>query len=516
MGQGITSELMNPALNPPKNLMEENTAQAVQEPKPLEKPGWRPFDRQIRFLSCPVFECHYGGAAGGGKSDALLVAALEHCRTPGAKVLLLRRKFVDLERSLMQKAFVLFAGRGRWDGQHKRWTMNNKTSIEFGHCQTGKDLENYYSAEYSMIGIDQVEQFPEDMYLFFFTRTRTTSPKVKCQIRITSNPVGIGRGWLAKRFWILGKDAKPSNKAYPVTDDIVFPDGHKETLTYYRAFIPSKVWDNPHIIKNDPQYILRLQMQSPEKRKALLDGRWDAFEGAFFTEFDEKIHVCEPFEIPQNWKRSISFDWGYSDPMACYWWAEDPRSGKLYCYREFFTKKMLDIDVAKNIARMSYGESIDCIYYPWDLDFARGQVGASMRERMDEEWKSMGLNFYLKVATKDRLNGWSACRYMLALGEDKTPRMQIFSNCKNLIETIPEQIHDDGNPEDLDTLGNDHCVDGWRYFAASYRKFFEKSAIALETDYKRLPIDVGAATKMPDGSFQLKREPILSFRWMAE
>ena len=272
-------------------------------------------------------------------------------------------------------------------------------------------------------------------------------------------------------------------------------------------------------MNNDPQYLMRLNQLPTEKRKALLDGRWDAFEGAFFTEFDPKIHVVEPFEIPANWKRSISFDWGYSDPMACYWWAEDPSSGKIYCYREFFTKKMLDIDVARNIARMSYGENIDCIYYPWDLDFARGQVGESMRERMDKEWEGMGLRFYMKCANKDRLNGWSACRYLLSLAEDQQPRVKIFSTCKNLIETIPEQIHDDSNPEDLDTLANDHCVDGFRYFAASYRQFFEKPAIQVGVDRKRLPVDVGVAWKMPDGSFKMKPQEVnqsAAFAWLGE
>lgn len=485
----------------------------------LEKPNvvWSPTEKQAKFLGCPAFEILYGGAKGGGKSAALLVAALEHTRKVGARVLIIRRQFKDLEGSIIQDSFKLYSGRGRYDSQHKRWIMPNKSTIQFGHCQTTKDMEGYYSHQYTMLGIDQVEQFPLEMYEFFVSLLRTTNPQIKCCVKITANPVGIGRGWLSKRFWILGKDAKPANKVYPVTDEITRPDGTKEKMTYYRAFVPSRVWDNPHIVNNDPQYILRLQQMSTEKRKALLDGQWDAFEGAFFTEFDHKVHVCEPFEIPPTWKRSISFDWGYSDPMACHWWAEDPSSGKIYGYREFFTNRMLDIDVARNIARMSYGENIDCIYYPWDLDFKNPQTGVSMRERMDKEWEGMGLRFYMKVGNKDRLNGWSAVRNLFSLRGDGEPHAKIFSSCKNLIENIPEQIHDEDNPEDLDTKSNtDHTLDSMRYFAATYRNFYEKEAMPMGLERGRLPVDVGAALKMPNGTYNLKSQPETSsvFQWL--
>lgn len=475
---------------------------------------WTPFEKQKRFLRCPELEVHYGGAAGGGKSDSLLIAALMHCQKKGSRALLLRRKFVDLERSLIQRSHVLFKGRGKYDGQNKRWKMHhNLGMIEFGHCQTAKDMENYYSAEYSFIGIDQVEQFPEEMYIFFFSRTRSTNPNIKCQIRTTSNPVGIGRAWLAKRFWIIGPNARPVGKRYPITEEIVKPNGEKMVLTYYRAFIPSRVFDNPHIMENDPMYLARLNQLSPEKRKALMDGRWDAFEGAFFQEWDPKVHVCEPFVIPKTWKRSITFDWGYSDPCAVHWIAEAP-DGKMYVYREAYMQRTLDTEVARVIARHSYDEDINCIFYPWDLDFKNPQTGRSIKERMDDVWESMGLRYFLKVGNKSRLEGWAAVRYLLSLREDKEPHMKIFSTCRNLIETFPEQIHDEINPEDLDTDGNDHALDSLRYFAATYKNFYEKPAVGLPVDKSRIPVDVGGAIKVGN-EYRYKKTP-LSFNWMVD
>lgn len=489
---------------------------SVAEPKEEKKENilWAPFPKQSRFLTCPALEVHYGGAAGGGKSDALLIAAMMHCQQKGTRALLLRRKFVDLERSLIQRSHVLFKGRARYEGQNKRWRFTQGGTIEFGHCQTIKDLDNYYSAEYSFIGIDQVEQFTEDMYVFFFSRLRSSNPDVTCMIRITSNPVGIGRAWLAKRFWILGEDKRTPNKPYPITDEIVKPDGTKIALTYHRVFIPSKVFDNPHIMNNDLMYLARLNQLSSEKKKALLDGRWDAFEGAFFQEWDPNKHVCEPFPIPKHWKRCISFDWGYRDPTAVHWFAEDPDSGKIYVYREVYTTGTLETDLARIIARYSHDEEIYCVFYPWDLEF--NLDGMSRKERMRDTWDQMGIRYYMKVGNKARLEGWAAVRYLLDLRDDKEPRMKIFTNCKKLIETIPEQIHDDTNPEDLDTDGNDHACDSLRYFAATYRNFYEKPSVQLPVDKSRIPVDVGGAVKVGN-EYRLKRESeIQSFNWMVD
>ena len=490
-----------------------------------EKYVWRPFGRQERVIKCPAFEVLEAGSAGSGKSDDLLISALMSMQWSGANALILRRKFVDLERSLIQRSHVLFKGRGHYDGQHKRWKFAEDRFIEFGHCQTQKDVDNYYSAQYSFIGIDQVEQFLLDQYLFFFSRVRTTNPEIRCKIMSTANPVGVGKNWLAQRFWIKGDDIRPPNKAYVVKEEIILPDGEKKEFEYYRAYIPSLVFDNPYIMKNDPQYLMRLSQLPESKRKALMYGDWNAFEGAFFMEWNERTHVCEPFDIPLNWKRSISFDWGYSDPTCIGWFAENPHTGQIYLYREVKIDHTLDIDVARLIAERSEGEDIYCIFYPWDLDFKNPQTGISMKERMEDTWRDMGKRYYLKVANKDRLNGWSAVRHLLSLREDKKPRMQVFKTCKYIVDSFPIQVHDSNNSEDLDTLGDDHGVDCVRYYAATYRGFYEKKTYELGADPKVLaqearknPIDVGGAYKMPNGEYRMKieREGNPKFNWMVE
>lgn len=486
-----------------------------------EQVAWTPFAKQARALNCPAMEIHYGGAAGGGKSDTLTVKALSFVRNQGARCLLLRRKIVDLQKlgAIIDRSKTLYRGRGKYNDQKKRWTFAGNASIEFGHCQSTKDLDNYYSAQYDFIGIDQVEQFTQDMYTFFFSRLRTTNPNLTPQIMSGSNPVGIGRAWIKKRFWIGQREP---NKAYPITEEVVFPDGSKKAMTYFRAFIPSRVWDNPHIMKNDPMYLLRLQQLPEEKKKALLDGDWNAFEGAFFNEWSENTHICNAFPIPSHWKRSVSFDWGFSDPTCVLWYAEDPNSGQIYVYRELKIQRTLDVDVMRLIHDLSKNETIYCIYYPWDLDRVDDQTGVSKKERMQNVWKDLtGEIPYMKVGINARQEGWDAVRYLMGMRSDGRPRMQVFKNCEYLIESIPNQIHDEHNPEDLDTDGDDHGVDALRYFALTYRGFYEKSVIPMaltKADRERLPRDVGAAMKLHTGEYVMKTQEVKTpaFAWLGE
>lgn len=454
-------------------------------------------------------------------SDALLIAALSGVVHDGYRALILRRRLADLEKSLIYRSHLLYRGRGKYDGQRHRWSFPNNSYIEFGHVQHPADLYNYQSAEYATICVDELSQFLEDMYVFFFSRIRTTNPNIRCMIRSATNPGGVGHGWIKKRFWIDDAE-RPVNRSHPVEVEYINPDGETKKLTYTRAYIPATVYENPHIMQNDPGYIMRLATLPEHRRKALLDGRWDIFEGQFFTEWDTRVHVCQPFTIPQEWRRSISFDWGYSDHMAMYWFAEDPRSGVIYCYREFYVNRMNDLDVAKKMDEKTGDEKIHTIYYPWDIDTKHPETQVSIHERMDD---ATGHKFYWRKGNNDRKSGWAAFRYMLAKREDGHPRMKIFSNCVNLIRTIPEQVHEtDGvnYGEDLDTLGDDHCVDGVRYFLSTFRNLQDQPKDKLEQ-----PIDLGPAVmwpakKLEDGTVRPKQfmfkkdEPQPSFKWMTE
>src|SRR3990167_10804212 len=219
-----------------------------QENKVQEQPFklFSPTEKQKLFLKSNAFEKGFGGGAGGGKSKGLLIDAMIGLKHRGYRALLLRRKLVDLKKSgaLIDMSQELFRGRAKYNAQDHVWNFPNNCKIEFGHCQTIKDLDNYYSSQYQYIGIDQVEQFTLEMYLYFFSRCRSTNPDIDCHIVSTFNPVGIGRNWIRNRFRI-GK-SEPNVK-FPITEEILFPNGEKKSMTYNRVYIPALVFDNPHV-----------------------------------------------------------------------------------------------------------------------------------------------------------------------------------------------------------------------------------------------------------------------------
>lgn len=135
-----------------------------------------------------------------------------------------------------------------------------------------------------------------------------------------------------------------------------------------------------------------------------------------------------------------------------------------------------------------------------------------------------GRKFYWKIANKDRKQGWMAVRHLMKIRENGEPLMKVFSTAKNLIRTIPMQVFDEGNNEDLDTMGEDHAVDGLRYFAASFIPLHELEEQANKKDD---PIDVGGAFIIPAHKnpktgvpvarqFVMKREPALAMNWLRD
>jgi hypothetical protein len=157
-------------------------------------------------------EVFYGGAAGGGKTDWLLMGALEWVDVPGYAALLLRRSFAELALpgSLMDRSKRWLTGTGaHWNEQLKRWTFPSSATLAFGYLETDGDLYRYQSAEFQMIGFDELTEFEEGQYTYLFSRLRRPSagPLATVPLRMcaASNPGGIGHGWVKKRFPIDGK-----------------------------------------------------------------------------------------------------------------------------------------------------------------------------------------------------------------------------------------------------------------------------------------------------------------------
>lgn len=400
----------------------------------------------------------FGGAAGGGKTDALVGDAIRHTQQRQGRVLYLRRTIPDLKRTIMPRFQSRLYGLAKWNGSDKTWIFPEKNSvIQFGSCQRLEDVNQYKSDEYSLIILDEATQFYEQQVEFLKTRNRS-SAGIKCRMRYASNPGEVGHGYFKKKF-IDGKKPKK-----------IYVDQDKATY----CFIPSKVEDNPIWAQPGQTYIQKLDAlrhTDPKLYRALRLGDWDIFEGQFFTTWDPALHIVDPFPVPSSWRIYRTLDWGYGSFLCCHWWAVTPDMQHSYCIAEYYVTRVQSRDAAAEIRTIEkkifdLGEHTPdrtyCTYVdPSIFSAGRGQTGKSIAEDFQDVW---GDKSFIYPADNSRVPGWNVFRSMLSIQPDGLPRAMWFSSCKELIRTLPNMVHDKHKVEDLDTTLEDHAADADRYF----------------------------------------------------
>lgn len=234
--------------------------------------------RQAEFLSLLCREAFYGGAAGGGKSDALLMAALQFVDVPGYSAIIFRRSYPDLAlpKALMDRAMEwLGPTDARWSLSNHAWTFPSGARLAFGYMETERDKFRYQSSEFQYIGFDEVTQFEESRYRFLFSRLRRLEEMVvPLRMRAASNPGDIGHDWVKRRFIDEGRQ-------------------------HHRVFIPAKLQDNPNL--DQESYIKSLDELDPITRRQYLNGDWTAKHGGnkfqrewFVSETRPVLHAAPP------------------------------------------------------------------------------------------------------------------------------------------------------------------------------------------------------------------------------
>src|ERR1700730_8762374 len=164
-----------------ENGRPSNPERGLLEPRMNEFISHMPTTRQAAFLFLDCLEAFYGGAGGGGKSDALLMTALQFADVPGYSALIIRRNFSDLAlpNALMDRAHAWLRGRrdARWNENRKQWTFSSGATLTFGYLEGARDADRYASAEFHFIGVDELTQFSEKHYVDLFARLR----KPRCE-----------------------------------------------------------------------------------------------------------------------------------------------------------------------------------------------------------------------------------------------------------------------------------------------------------------------------------------------
>jgi len=412
---------------------------------------------QTNFLAASEREVFYGGARGGGKSYAMLVDPLRFCHKEHHRCLLLRRSMPELRDMInhSQRLYPKAYPGTKWREQEKEWRFPSGARIEFGYAENLTDVLRYQGQSYTWIGVDELPQYPTpEIYNFLRSSLRSVDPEIPVFMRATGNPGNIGSGWVKDMFIDPSEPGKPFDV---IVDTMV---GEKKIT---RRFIPAKLYDNPYLTQTD-DYLIMLSSLPEVQRKQFLEGDWNAFENSAFPEFDPLKHVTEPFEIPRNWHRFRTCDWGYSSPACCLWIAID-FDNNLWVYREFYTRRMTADIFAKKILETEINEYVRYGVLDSSTWARRGDVGPSIAETMIKEgcrWRPSDRS------PRSRINGKLELHKRFSISErTEEPSLKIFSTCRNLLRTLPLLPVDKNNPEDVDTNVEDHAYDALRYGAMS-------------------------------------------------
>lgn len=384
-----------------------------------------PHPRQAEFLALDDLEALYGGAAGGGKSDALLMAALEYVHVPNYSALLLRRTFADLSLpgAIMDRARAWLAGSdARWNDQTKTFTFPSGARLSFGYLDTDKDRFRYQGAEFQFIGFDELTQFPEGWYRYLASRLRKLEgARVPLRLRGATNPGGIGHEWVRRRFI----------------------DGPA-------AFVPAKLVDNPSV--DAVSYRQSLSLLDSGTRRQLEDGIWQRDAGGLVFAYDAGRNIAGV--MPRLTRFVLGIDYGYTDDTAFVelgWAAHDRR---VYVTRCHHADRMTPSDAAEFVRGWMATREYDRIV---------GDVGGLGKGYAEEARTRYGLP--IQPAQKANKRGYLS----LFNGALEAGLLLVAPGCDGLVSEWAElpwnADRSDYEPGFADHL-SDACLYAWREASA--------------------------------------------------
>jgi len=429
-----------------------------------------PTPLQKQFHDSDADEVLFGGAAGGGKTTAIVADAIFRClNQKSIAAYIFRRTYPELDDVLVPAALALLPkGAGKYVKQDHEVRFINGSCLRFRHCFSASDVYRYQGAEIHYLYFDELTHFTQDIFNYLKTRLRANIslnlvPKVRC----TSNPGGVGHAWVKKRF----VDAGP-----PLTEisDVFYSAYLGKEKKHTRLYIPATVRSNPHI---SDDYAFELEKKPEALRKALLMGDWNTFEGQAFPEWRDdpngyadgkNSHVIHPFQVPKAWRIFRSFDFGYARPFSVLWWAVD-FDDTVYLVHEWYGASDANVGLKLSLEQVADGIKQReqqlfqgrTIGGPADPSIWDASRGTSVAEQLENH------GVYFSKGQNARLAGKMQFHYRLRFDENGRARFYVFSTCGAFIRTFPAMVLGKDNPEDVDTACEDHAYDAARYFLMS-------------------------------------------------
>ena len=470
------------------------------------------------FLSLPdnIFEALCGGEAGGGKSDALLAYPIVKgwFKHPQFKGIIFRESFPALDKSLIPRAQELYGINGKdklgakWNGQEHCFDFASigGGKIWLSYIENKNDAMKHDTNEYNYVAWDELTHFDWEVYSYLLHRCRTSVSGLPAVIRAGATPGGKGNFWVYERF------IKPYPEGRKTLVETL-PSGRRLT----RTFVKIKTSDNKYLLRENPNYVAQIEMLGGAESRAK-QGDWLAFLGQVFTEFrarrfdgepENALHVVEPFEIPAWWPRGFALDWGFDANTYGAWGAVSP-NGRLYVYREYSARFTYISQWAADIKNLSKGENLrfrvidpsaakrlgyektikQQVIEQTGMDFEdadNDRIGGKMLLHELLRWKPKPVT-HNPVAGYDyetelrilRINGPEAVddyrrSFLPEPPETNLPKLQIFSSCPMLIETIQLCSYDEKKTEDVKEFKGDDPYDDIRYLAKAYHRYITES-----------------------------------------
>lgn len=420
-----------------------------------------------------VREVMYGGAKGGGKSEAIGPKALLHVNEhpQWARVLILRKDYPQLSELIERMKPMCLAMGGTYNKTEKVWVFPRGARIKFGHLTDG--WTPYWGHEYSLMVIDEITRciHSETEYISLLGSLRN-SHGVPCQVIVLTNPGGAGHEWVKARF--LNVPPRTIQRE------------HATGLE--RVFIPALLSDNPHL---PADYRATLEQLPDAEKRAFLEGNWDAFTGQVF-DLKPGIHIWTWEQlnafyglpkgnttIPKDWNRYRSYDHGYNHPSATYWHAVPP-DGRAIVYRELYTiakdrngqpvanqgSKMAPQLVAETIQAYSESETYAASWCGPDL-FAEVRQDMAGGVKIATHFQNAGIYFTAwNAGPGSRIAGKQALHARMHYETDKQgqlttpPAFLVLEGvAPHLVRTFASLEYSTVNVELWDKTSEDHAAD---------------------------------------------------------
>ena len=420
-----------------------------------------PTERQKQFFASRARFTAYGGARGGGKSWALRRKLVGMClRYAGLSCLLVRRTLPELKTNHVIPFLREYDGMISYSESEKALLFPNGSRIALGYCAVDRDALRYQGQEYDVIAIDEATQLSEFRFSILKACLRGSNHFPR-RMYLTCNPGGIGHSWVKRLF---------------VDRDFRNGENPKE----YK-FIPALVYDNPNLTDADPEYVRSLESLPPRLRDAWLYGRWDVFDGQFFSEFDPSKHICAPADIPRDLKKFIALDYGF-DMLAILLVGIDELDN-LWVIREHCESGLTLSQAASRAATLASGENAEFAVCSPDLWNRRQDSGKSGFEIMQNSVFGMPP---MIAADDRRIPGWRVLREYLCAAEGH-PYIKISRECRDLIECIPALLCDPDRPEDASDHPHriTHSPEALRYAVMSRVKSISQKDETWEAAFLR-------------------------------